>query len=185
MQTPLFSAPAPGAGNAARHAAWIAALIFWPLAAAAQDEPTFSIEPTLICLGTAESYGARRDCIGAGAIACMESNPTGYSTLGQGLCISQELKYWDARLNNAYQQLRAEDRQEDLEMDAANTSWVPSQAEALRDMQRAWIPFRDGKCYYERTQWTGGSGGGPAEASCLMYMTAEQALYLESQLGRL
>jgi uncharacterized protein YecT (DUF1311 family) len=45
---------------------------------------------------------------------------------------------------------------------------VPPVAEALRDMQRAWIAYRDASCDYERAQWGGGTGGGPATAGCLM-----------------
>ena len=55
---------------------------------------------------------------------------------------------------------------------------LPKQAEALRDMQRAWITFRDAACDYERSQWGGGTGGGPATLACLMRMTGEQALLL-------
>jgi uncharacterized protein YecT (DUF1311 family) len=59
-------------------------------------------------------------------------------------------------------------------------SAAPSQGDALKNMQRAWIAYRDATCDYERSHWGGGTGGGPATVSCLMYMTAEQALYLEA-----
>jgi uncharacterized protein YecT (DUF1311 family) len=49
-------------------------------------------------------------------------------------------------------------------------------------MQRAWIGYRDAACDYERAQWGGGSGGGPATAGCLMRLTGEQALALEGRL---
>ncbi len=146
---------------------------------AAQDEPRFDITGTLVCLDAADGFAERRACIGTSATNCMESHPAGYSTLGQGVCLSGELDYWDDRLNASYQSLRAMERQEDLDSAAAEYDWIPSQADALREMQRKWIPYRDATCDYERAQWTGGSGGGPAQASCLMYMTAEQTLYLE------
>jgi len=60
---------------------------------------------------------------------------------------------------------------------------APAQAEALRDMQRAWIAFRDATCTYEASQWSGGTGQGPAYEGCVMRMTAEQTLYLERQRG--
>ena len=47
-------------------------------------------------------------------------------------------------------------------------------------MQRAWIGWRDATCDYERAQWGGGTGGGPATVACLMRLTGEQALYLET-----
>jgi uncharacterized protein YecT (DUF1311 family) len=59
---------------------------------------------------------------------------------------------------------------------------APSVAEALRGMQRAWIVYRDEACDYERAQWAGGTGGGPATAACLMQQTGEQALALEGRL---
>jgi uncharacterized protein YecT (DUF1311 family) len=61
----------------------------------------------------------------------------------------------------------------------------PEHAQALRDMQRAWIGFRDATCAFERAYWGGGTGGGGtggglAQVSCLMQMTGEQALYLKA-----
>jgi uncharacterized protein YecT (DUF1311 family) len=60
----------------------------------------------------------------------------------------------------------------------------PSTSAALRDMQRTWIAYRDAACAYERSQWGGGTGGGPATADCLMRMTAAQALALEQRLAQ-
>ena len=108
----------------------------------------------------------------------MESHPSGYTTVGMGYCLDRELSYWDGRLNAAYAQVMAKDKAVDAEMTALGSA-APSLSESLRAMQRAWIPFRDASCDYERAQWGGGTGGGPATLSCLMYMTARQALLLE------
>ncbi|MBD3678125.1 MAG: DUF1311 domain-containing protein [Rhodobacteraceae bacterium] len=143
-------------------------------AASAQDM-TFSPAATEECL--AES-GDRNGCVGQSAELCMEDSPGGYSTMGMNACIRLELEYWDDRLNVAYGELMAQEKTMDAEL-AADGTQVSSVAEALREMQRAWIPFRDASCAYERARWTNGSGAGPAEASCLMVMTGRQALALE------
>ena len=89
--------------------------------------------------------------------------------------LSESIQTWDSRLNAAYKDVRAKrTRSDQIETES------PSQVEALKLMQRAWIVYRDATCAYERSHWFGGTGGGPATVSCLMYMTAEQALYLEA-----
>ena len=60
---------------------------------------------------------------------------------------------------------------------------LPSLAENLLAMQRAWIPFRDAACDYEMAQWGGGTGGGPALVGCLMNETGRQTLSMEARLG--
>ena len=62
---------------------------------------------------------------------------------------------------------------------------VASVAEALRAMQRAWIVYRDAACDYERAQWAGGTGGGPATAACLMQQTGVRTLELEGKIAML
>ncbi|MDV7142947.1 lysozyme inhibitor LprI family protein [Tropicimonas sp. TH_r6] len=147
----------------------------------AQDLPDFSAMATEACLDGAADLPAREACVGASANACMESNSAGYTTVGMGYCFDQELSYWDGRLNVAYGQVMAKDKAIDTEMAEIGSS-APSLSEALRAMQRVWIPFRDASCDYERAKWGGGTGGGPATLSCLMYETARQALILEIRL---
>jgi uncharacterized protein YecT (DUF1311 family) len=145
---------------------------------AAQDV-VFSPAATLSCLSATPAEN-RETCIGLAAQRCIEATPGGYSTVGMSACLGAELDWWDARLNAAYRSVMAEARA----MDAEAPDYAPKQAEALRDMQRAWIPFRDAKCAYERSQWGGGTGGGPATLGCLLHETAEQTLHLEnSRLG--
>ena len=150
--------------------------------AAAQDL-IFSPAGTEACLTTTQTYDARHACIGTSAQQCMNTTPGGNSTVGMGGCLSAELDYWDARLNDAYGDVIAAARAMDAEM-AEIGATVASQEDALRAMQRAWITFRDATCDYEYSQWGGGSGSGPAIAGCLMRMTGEQTLYLlGSRLG--
>ncbi len=107
------------------------------------------------------------------------SLPAGSTTVGMIYCLGEELDWWDARLNAAYQERLAQSRDADAGM-ADIGATAPSQADALRDMQRAWIAYRDASCYYERSRWGGGTGGGPAISACLMHQTGQQALYLET-----
>ena len=139
---------------------------------AAQDL-VFSSSATESCLASGADF---RTCIGRSAEACMNDTPGGWSTLGMGGCYEREWLWWDDRLNASYGFAMEHARK----ADADNGGLGPSQAETLRDMQRAWVTFRDRRCDYERSQWGGGTGGGPAALSCLMDATARQTWYLES-----
>jgi uncharacterized protein YecT (DUF1311 family) len=145
--------------------------------AAAQDL-VFDPGVTEACLAS----GAGADCIGRASDLCMAQTPGGDTTVGMGGCLDRELGWWDDRLNRVYGRLMAEEKATDAEMKRIGAT-VPSLSETLRAMQRAWIPFRDAACDYERAQWGGGSGGGPATLACLMDLTARQSLRLESHLG--
>ena len=146
----------------------LALLLLLASPAAAQDL-VYDDQATLSCLDGAGSLGAKHDCIGAAANACMEQTEGGSSTPVMGACLEQEQKFWDDRLNAVYGELRSSyaDR--------------PEVSEALRDMQRAWISYRDARCDYIGTQWSGGTGMGPAIIGCMMETTAEQTLLLEQQ----
>lgn len=155
----------------------LACLLALALPAAAQ-ELSFDIRHTRACLDRAGADAeGQRACVGTSANRCMDATPMGSTTVGMGGCIDRELQWWDARLNAAYQRLMARERADDAQFQGMAS--VPPKAPALRDMQRAWIPFRDATCAYERSWWGGGTGGGPATLGCLLRMTAEQTLYLE------
>jgi len=145
----------------------------------ADDLAGFTPVATETCLIAMVESQNPTSCIGASANLCMETTEGGWSTHGMSQCLDQELQYWDGRLNTAYKSVRTKRKASDTEM-AELGSAAPSQGDALKNMQRAWIAYRDATCDYERSQWGGGTGGGPATVSCLMYMTAEQALYLEA-----
>ncbi|MFO6465978.1 lysozyme inhibitor LprI family protein [Jannaschia sp. KMU-145] len=145
--------------------------------AAAQDL-SFSPAATEACLAA----GAGPACIGVSANLCMTETPGGSSTVGTGGCLWAEAEYWDDRLNAAYGALRADARAVDAEMRDLGSA-APSQAEALREMQRAWMSFRDAGCAYEASLWGGGTGAGPASNGCWMLQTGRQALDLEDRLA--
>jgi len=161
--------------------------LFWAVAmviggtAFAQDDLVFKIRATKSCLRDAATDSERRDCIGAAASQCMSATATGTSTYGMGACIVMEGEWWDKQLNTVYGALMAREKADDVESSAMSEN-IPLRAPALRDMQKAWITFRDLTCAYERSLFGGGTGGGPASANCFMHLTAEQTLYLQSGL---
>ncbi|MEQ9693654.1 lysozyme inhibitor LprI family protein [Shimia sp. SDUM112013] len=158
--------------------AWLACLA---LGSAAQAQNlVFSPTETEACFVTLSDDADPATCIGASANACMAATSDGGTTVGMGGCLEQERAYWDARLNTAYGTVRSAAMALDAEMQEIGSS-APSQAEALKQMQRAWITYRDATCDYERSLWGGGTGGGPATVACHMTLTATQALYLEAQ----
>ncbi len=158
----------------------ICAVLAAPVAA---QDVAFSPAATQACMHGATGVDGLRACIGVSAEQCMTDTVGGYSTYGMGGCLSAELDYWDAELNAVYADVMASARRADAATDEYNTDF-PSEADALRDMQRAWITYRDATCDYEYLQWGGGTGGGPAIAGCLMRLTGEQAIYLRhSRLG--
>nr|WP_281494199.1 lysozyme inhibitor LprI family protein [Jannaschia sp. S6380] len=154
----------------------IAAFLSAPLAA---QDIAFDTMPILSCL---EAEDTPTDCIGRAARTCMGATPGGDSTVGMGACLWAEAEFWDDRLNAAYRTLRARHLDADAEAALLDIT-VPSLAETLQQMQRAWIDYRDAACAYERANWGGGTGQGPAGAACVMSLTGEQALKLEDRLG--
>lgn len=152
-------------------------LAFLPATGQAQDI-IFTPDATVSCLHDATDQAARKACIGASANTCMEATPDGSTTYGMSVCLRAEHAFWDTRLNASYQDAVVSATETDAAMIASDID-VPSIAQSLKDMQRAWIPFRDAACAYEVAQWSNGSGRGPARWACLMHMTATQTLLIE------
>ena len=141
----------------------------------AGQEMRFDPTPLETCLASLEDPAASPDCIGRAAYGCMEQ-PMGETTPGMAFCLEGEFDQWDVKLNEAYQALRSGY----LEQDENRLQGAPALADALRDMQRGWISFRDARCGFETAQWHGGTGSSPAFLGCMMQMTAEQTIYLWS-----
>ncbi len=139
----------------------------------------FSPDATLTCL----EAGGGSECVGLSASTCIDT-PDGYTTVGMGFCYDAERRLWDARLNEIYGRLLTLERKGEAELKDLGSS-APETVEPLRQMQRAWISFRDAACDYERVQWGGGTGGGPATVQCLMQETAAQTLRLARRLADL
>lgn len=144
----------------------------FPASVLAQDL-AFDPGETEQCLINSGHADNRSACIGLSADRCM-MQPGGDSTYGMGFCLDGELQYWDNGLNEAYRQLRSVRQMSDADL----PDNLAIQADTLRDMQRAWITYRDARCAHEASLWQGGTGASPAFLSCMMQVTAEQALYL-------
>lgn len=156
-------------------------IALFPTIAWGQDMD-FDPAPAEACLGAAPADPAT--CVGRAAEACMTANPQGETTMGMGFCLSREWEWWEGRLEAAYAALLARHEAGDAEMTEIGAT-VPSVALALTEMHHAWIAFRDAACDYERAQWAGGTGGGPATAACLMRHTGVMALELEGRIEML
>jgi uncharacterized protein YecT (DUF1311 family) len=152
----------------------------WVAQPAQAQELIYSDDATWNCLATTSGRLARMGCVGLSADACMQATPSGETTVGMGGCLDRELRYWDQVLNSTYGQYQERASALDAE-NATISDNLPKLSVPLREMQRAWIPFRDATCDYERAQWGGGSGGGPATLRCHMRVTGEQALALDEQ----
>ena len=91
---------------------------------------------------------------------CIEAST---NELGNLLCINDEHEKWDTRLNSAWQKT-LKNRQN---------------APAWRQAQRTWIKFRDQQC--DIYNFAGnGSGDKTSGELCLLNMTIERTLQLES-----
>jgi uncharacterized protein YecT (DUF1311 family) len=157
------------------------AIIFAPPVMA--QDLVYSDDAVSDCLGS-EAPREGASCAGASAAACMADTPGSDTTVGMGGCFDREWQFWDGELNEAYGALMMVYLDSDAE--AAAGGWnAPSQVEALRAMQRAWITYRDARCDFERSQWGGGTGGGPATVACLMDVTAEQTILLRDAMDGL
>jgi len=156
-------------------------LFFTPAvnAQAEQDIP-FDILTTETCLVGKKHY-ARHDCIGASAKQCMETR-IGGTTLGMKFCLSQELFWWDEVLNESYGKLLAREKVEDEDNKNNGINHPVMKADALKEMQRAWIKYRDALCEHEAVRWGGGTGVGPASLSCLLDETGRQVFVLKDKL---
>ena len=110
-----------------------------------------------------DQWSIARDCIGVIAKPCLSiaSNQTTHGMVG---CNWQESQVWDSLLNDWYGSAR-----EHLSGDLKRQ---------LRDVQRAWIKWRDAKCGFERDMMLGGTLGSVASAACAMETTAIRALEL-------
>lgn len=110
-------------------------------------------------------------CVGREAYACILDNEGGPNMV-LAACHEAEAAAWDDALNEAYRDLMilARDREGwDVGYEAG------SLVNALRDMQRAWVVYRDKSCGNAAALAAPfGSAAGPAFAECQMEQTARQ-----------
>ena len=114
-------------------------------------------------------------CVGRAAQTCADNHGAGPNMV-YAACFEAEAAYWDAALNDAYNDLKglAADRQ------SWDVGYQPDAlVTALRDMQRAWITYRDATCANAvAIAAPFGSAAGPAGAECRVVQTARQYFVL-------
>ena len=133
--------------------------------AAAQETDARSIESCIQSKIAAEQDAKR--CIGAVAQPCLDDAKS-QSTASMVACLDREARAWDRLLNDTYERLSA--------------LLDESQREALRDVQRSWIAYRDKACGFHRIYHQGTSAGLMA-MSCVNDETARRALALREFLN--
>ena len=158
-----------------RSLALMAVAAFCASPALADDEVQYSDDQVTSCL--AEHAETPRICIGLSAAACQNASDAGSTTIGLQECSARETAFWDAQLNATYGELMQRANEVDA-MSADDPGVTEKITDTLQDMQRRWIDYRDATCTYEVSQFQGGTIMGPVNASCLLRMTAEQAIYL-------
>ncbi len=99
-------------------------------------------------------------CIGQFSAACLK-HPENQTTVGMERCYHDEYRAWDVLLNRHFR-------------DRARGAG----GDELRQVQRAWITYRDRKCAFFRVHYAGGSMARWLAAQCMMDTTARRAIEL-------
>jgi uncharacterized protein YecT (DUF1311 family) len=84
-------------------------------------------------------------------------------------CVAQDLNQADAELNQTYVAYRAKLR--------------PAQQNQIRDVQLAWLKYRDLSCRFESSSIAGGSAARMALQTCLAEKTRQRANELKTLAG--
>lgn len=84
-------------------------------------------------------------------------------------CAGQDLSQADAELNATYLAYRAKLR--------------PAQQNQIRDVQLAWLKYRDLSCRFESSNAAGGSAGGMVLQNCLADKTRQRTRELQALSG--
>lgn len=99
-------------------------------------------------------------CIGVHSTACLR-HAENQTTAGMERCYLDEYRAWDVMLNAYFRDRPQGER-----------------GEALQQVQRAWITYRDRKCAYFRVHYAGGSMARWLGAQCMADTTARRAIEL-------
>lgn len=158
---------------ATRSAAVLLAMLAAPLPLAAGDAS--GLDPAIIeeCLIAAATDGQRLDCAGSGVKACLDyaatEHPDVHPIDRELNCTDAEWQVWDEKLGQTYDALKAVETERGAE-----------RADALVQMERDWITFRDARCVYDKITNGRGTGGALAEPACKLNETARQVILLMS-----
>ncbi len=142
----------------------------WIAPTQAQDVVYKDGSTAVSCLAETEGFANMRHCIGRMAYPCMQPLE---DKAAQANCLKVELDFWEGKLNDNYESLRAE-----LQAVDASSPHI----DALDVMQRAWGQYRDARCDYIADGYQNTNYYSNVVYQCLMATTAEQALVLEEML---
>jgi uncharacterized protein YecT (DUF1311 family) len=92
------------------------------------------------------------------------------SQIAMNHCAWERFQVADRELNAAYKKARVYMR----ELDSASTARMKGAAIALRDAQRAWIPFRDKACESDGFRFRGGTMEPLVVATCKTRLTQQR-----------
>ncbi len=136
---------------------WVFLLLAGPLAA--QD--AFDIGATKACMENAISHEERQYCVGASSRGCMEHLE---DMAGMARCAVQETAWWEARMD------------ENIRLISEGTEADTAQVKALLRMQAAWGAYRESHCAFEQAFAFEPEA---VQAECMLWLTGDQAVYLE------
>ena len=145
----------------------LAGTVWLSMAAAwAQDvEPTIEDRTRFQgCIAdTLETEASAEKCRDVVSRPCMDE-PQSQSTYGMNACMVREMKLWDEMLNDEYGRLRR--------------GLAPARAEDLKQVQRAWIAYKDVKCLLVR-QAIEGTIASTIAGGCMLETIARRAIELQ------
>lgn len=117
-------------------------------------------------------------CAGAGIEAChaqvAENHPDVAPVDRELGCLDASRQAWDARLGRVYDQVVGLAAAQDAETE-----------QALRQMERDWIAFRDARCAFDRLAFGGGTGGALEQPRCLRDEIARHSALLSDYAAEL
>jgi uncharacterized protein YecT (DUF1311 family) len=104
----------------------------------------------------------------AASVFAAENCKNPQSQLAMNICASKDYEREDTRLNKTYKELVAK-----LEQD---------HREKLKEIQLAWIKYRDLQCDFDSSMYEGGSMYPMVRSSCLSQMTKQRNKDLKAML---
>lgn len=153
----------------------MAALVASPAFAQTID---FSSKPTEACLAAASGQAASRSCAGRAAKACVTAI-RGAGEVEAASCANAEAGWWHGRMQDAYDAMMRKAVLADVEFAAALAQGGSRMTDDLAAMQAAWQDWSEKRCFFEAMRRRGKPDRSVAASTCILHVTAEQALLLE------
>ncbi|MDT8854727.1 lysozyme inhibitor LprI family protein [Paracoccaceae bacterium Fryx2] len=148
-----------------------------PGAGLAQTSP--SPEPTAACVAAATTEAGREACIGLAAAACLGA-VKGAAEVDAAICLNAETVWWADRLRAARTAMTAKAEALDEAHAAQIAKGAAKMADDFANFQTAWSVWSEQRCTFEAMLHFGKPDRMVAASTCLLQVTAEQALLLEA-----